>query len=225
MSDPLSRPQESNGPAMPTAAPYRWFRAANEARRRPRRTLVRVLLALTTSTALGSVAFVIGAAAIVPPIGARRMALEQVAREFTALLEPGERVLATTLASQQRWTDIWRESHGMLVATNLRLLYVAAPPSPLLRPRDDGPRELLRDSYAFATPLSVQPRERLRGLDRALVLTVGPTQVVFGVADADWIAALELTHAIDQARHAAITPTDSLSHPTGSGSWSKPPVR
>ncbi|MFO0096392.1 MAG: hypothetical protein ACK54K_19055, partial [Gemmatimonadaceae bacterium] len=76
---------------------------------------------------------------MVPPIGARRTAREAALRELSALYEAGERPVAQVFAAQRRWTDMWRESYGVVVATDRRLLYVGAPPTPLLRPRDDGP--------------------------------------------------------------------------------------
>ena len=111
--------------------------------RRQRRPWVRLLVALTSSTALLATAALMAAAAIVSPIGARRGAREAARAEITAQLDTGERVVARAYASQRRWTDMWRESFGEVVATDRRLLYVGAPPMPVLRPREDGPLELM----------------------------------------------------------------------------------
>jgi len=92
---------------------------------------------------------VTAAASVISPIGTRRIARETVEAELTALLAPDELVVARTFASQRRPSDLWRLSHGLLVATNRRLLYVGAPPVTLLRPSDGGPAALYLESWAF----------------------------------------------------------------------------
>ncbi len=209
--------------------PYRWF-GQGGARRRPRRTLARVLLALTTSTALVVIAALVGAAAILPPIGARRIARDAVQREFRSMLDSGETVLATAFAAERRWTDLWRESHGMLMATNQRLLYIGAPPTPLLRPRDDGPRELLIASYPIGMAFTLVPRARFRDLDRALVLTVAQREVAFLIGDDQWSAAQHVARAVSNARETAAPVADMLTkRPNGAVAPdtvpSRPPVK
>lgn len=125
-----------------------------------RSPIVRLLVSLTSSGALLAVAALVAAAAIIPPIGARRAARDLASRELQVQLVPGETVVATTFASQRRWTDMWRESFGILVATDRRVLYVGAPPTPLLRPLDDGPSELLVESYRYEQAFTLEPRTR-----------------------------------------------------------------
>ena len=72
---------------------------------------------------------------------------------------------------------MWRESFGIVVATDRRLLYVGAPPTPLLRPREDGPEEVLVESYPFDAAFTLEPRTLFRGLGRGLELRTPATQV------------------------------------------------
>jgi hypothetical protein len=161
---------------------------------------VRLLVALTSSTALLATAALVAAAAIVPPIGARRVAREAALREVAALLQSGERPVARAFASQRRWTDMWRESFGVVVATDRRLLYVGAPPTPLLRPRDDGPLELLVESYPYDAAFTLEPRTIWRGRGRGLVLRTPAAQVNFLVDDREWGEANQVAAASAAAR-------------------------
>ncbi|MFN5597970.1 MAG: hypothetical protein ACK5AK_01180, partial [Gemmatimonas sp.] len=119
-----------------------WLTAAAPPARRQRSLWVRLLVSLTSTTAVLATAGRVAAAALVPPLGARRTAREAALREVAAQRQTTERIVAQAYVSQRRWTDLWRESFGVLVATDRRLLYVGAPPPPLLRPRDEGPLEL-----------------------------------------------------------------------------------
>ncbi len=179
-----------------------WFRAGAAAppARRQRSAWVRLLVALTSSSALIGTAALVSAAAIVPPIGARRTAREAAQQEVTSLLGPDERVVARAFASQRRWTDMWRESYGVVVATDRRLLYVGAPPTPLLRPREDGPSELLVESFAFDAAFTLEPRTLFRGFGRGLVLRTPTAQVNFLVDDGNWPSALRVSQASAAAR-------------------------
>ena len=199
MPAPTPSPAEPIVSSTADVRPYRWF-GGGVARRRPRRTLVRVVLALTTSTALLVVAVLVGAAVIVPPIGARRMARDAAQREFRGFLEADEVVAASTFASQRRWTDLWRESNGMLVATNQSLLYVAAPPMPILRPHDDGPQELLVARYQYDSAFVLAPRARFRGLERGLILHTTEGEQEFNVTADQWRWALDVVRASDDFR-------------------------
>lgn len=173
---------ETNVPTA-TNPPHRkvgWLRAGATAPLiRQRRPLVRLVLALTSSTALIGVAALVVAAAIVPPIGARRVARASAQREVQSQLASGERIVASVFASQRRWTDMWRESFGIVVATDRRVLYVGAPPTPLLRPREDGPEELLVESYPYTAAFTLEPRTLFRGLGRGLALRTPGVQVDF----------------------------------------------
>lgn len=186
-----------------------WLTVASPPPRRQRSLWVRVLVGLTSTTAiLGTVALV-AAAAIVPPIGARRVARDAALHEVAAMLRPGERIVSQAFASQRRWTDMWRESFGVVVATDRRLLYVGAPPTPLLRPRDDGPLALLVESYPFDAAFTLETRPVLWGRLRGLVLRTPGATVDFLVDDASWADALRVARASAVARGAATRERDA----------------
>lgn len=178
-----------------------WFRAGASAPPIPRRRpLVRIALALTSGTALLAVIAIVAAAAMIPPIGARRTARALAEKEVQTQLRDGEEVVASVFASQRRWTDMWRESYGIVVATDVRLLYVGAPPLPLLRPRDDGPEELLVESYPYTTAFVLEPRDLFRGMLRGLVLRTPLVNVNFLIDNVAWSDAELVSQASERAR-------------------------
>lgn len=194
-----------------------WFRAgATAPPARRRRPLVRAAVALTSSTAVLAVAAIVAAAAMVPPIGARRTARALAEREVQSQLQEGEQVVASVFASQRRWTDMWRESYGIVVATDLRLLYVGAPPLPLLRPREDGPDELLVESYPYTGAFVLEPRTLFRGMGRGLELRTPLAHANFIVDDAAWSDAQLVSQASRDARRAATQRDQALTASTRS---------
>jgi nucleoid-associated protein YgaU len=164
---------------------------------------VRVLVGLTSTTALLATVGIVAAAAIIPPVGARRTAREAALQEVVAQMASTERIVAQAFASQRRWTDMWRESFGVVVATDRRLLYVGAPPTPLLRPRDEGPLELLVESYRYDGAFTLEPRTIWRGRGRGLVLRTPVAEVDFIVDDRSWNDALLVARESAAARGVA----------------------
>lgn len=174
--------------------------------------MVRLLVALTSTTALLAVAGLVAAAAIIPPVGARRDAREAAQREVTSQLAGDERVVARVFASQRRWTDMWRESFGIVVATDRRVLYVGSPPTPLLRPREDGPLELLVESFPYDGAFTLDPRSLFRGLVRGLALRTPSGRVNFVVDDREWEGAMAVSRASATARQAVTRELEQLSN-------------
>lgn len=181
----------------------KWLTAGTPPPRRPRSLWVRVLVALTSTTALLGTVALVAAAAIVPPIGARRVARDAALGELQAMLSSNERIVAQAFASQRRWTDMWRESFGVVVATDRRLLYVGAPPTPMLRPRDDGPLALFVESYPYDAAFTLEPRTLFRGRGRGLVLRTPGAAVDFLVDDNAWDDAQQVARASAAARGVA----------------------
>ncbi len=177
-----------------------WLRAGGYSPppRRPRSLWVRILVALTSTTAILATATVVAAAAIIPPIGARRAARETALREIGAQLSPDEHVVAQAFASQRRWTDMWRESFGVLVATDRRLLYVGAPSTPLLHPPEEGPAELLVQNYPYDAAFTLEPRSVWRGRLRGLTLRTPVVRVDFIIDARNWPDAQRV--AVESAR-------------------------
>lgn len=171
--------------------------------RPPRRRAVRVLVALTSSTALLATAALVAAAAIVPPIGARRAARLAARAEAVALLAPDEMIRTQLFTSQRQWTDMWRESFGVLIVTDRRVLHVVAPPTPLLRPREDGPIELRVTSLSFDEAFTISPRADQPARVRALVLRTPFARTEFFVDPASWRDARDVIDGSTRARRSA----------------------
>ncbi|MEP6763114.1 MAG: LysM peptidoglycan-binding domain-containing protein [Gemmatimonadaceae bacterium] len=162
----------------------------------PRRSLLRRILAgLTTSTALLAVVAIVVAASVIPPIGARRTARMAADQELRNLLARDESVVVATYASQRRWTDMWRESYGLVAATTQRVLYIGSPATPLLRPREDGPMELLVESYPYEASFVIEPRAVFFGKLRGLALRTPSAQVDFLIDSKEWVAAQSVAKA------------------------------
>ena len=109
----------------------------------PRSRLRTFLIGLSGGTIVLATLGVVALATLVSPFGAKRASLAAAERELGAELQPGERVEARALVSQRNWWDNFRESYGLLVATDRRLVFVALPPMPWVRQDDEGPPELL----------------------------------------------------------------------------------
>ena len=165
------RPPSAGGAKEATADPFR--------RQSPRRPVRRLAFALSRASVVAAVIAATAAAATLAPIGARRQAREIADRELAALLSPGETVLAQAFASQRRPSDLWRLSNGLLVATDRRVLYIAAPPRTLVRPADEGPLELYVESWPYDRAFTMtrldsaaDGRVRIRTPARTLTLRI-----------------------------------------------------
>ena len=179
---------------------------------RRRSLLRRTLAALTTSTALLAVVALVIAASVIPPIGARRTARVAADQELRVSLAPDEKIVASTYASQRRWTDMWRESYGLVAATTERLLYIGAPPTPLLRPREDGPMELLVESYPYERSFVLEPRLVFFGQVRGLALRTPSAQVDFIVDSKEWVAAQAVARAAVTSQHNLTVEIETQEH-------------
>jgi len=111
------------------------------------------------------------------PEGAARIANA----EIEAALERDEQVLERVAVRQRYWWDYYRQTHGVLAATNRRLIYIGVPPEPLLR-GVDGPPELTQASFPYTRPLEVDRGRVFLGTARGVTL-IGPTsRETFAVA-------------------------------------------
>ena len=166
-----------------------WLRAGAAAPppRRQRSVWVRVLVALTSTTAVLATAAVVAAAAVVPPIGARRTARDAALREIGAQVLPGEHIVAQVFASQRRWTDMWRESFGVVAprigaAVRGRAAHATAAPPTMARWNCSSRASVRRRVHAGA------PHHLARTGTRT-VLRTPAAQVDFIVDDGSWIDA------------------------------------
>ena len=137
---------------------------------RPRRrsTLQRVAIGLSGGTLLIVAGSVLALATILTPVGARRTARQIADEELRAELEEAEGVLGRAYVSQRRWEDNFRESFGVVAATDRRLLYVGLPPTPWLGRGEDGPPELRVQSVPYDVPFVAGAHRQLLGLARGV---------------------------------------------------------
>ena len=112
------------------------------------------------------------------PEGAARIANA----EIEASLERDEVVLERVAVRQRYWWDYYRQTHGVLAATNRRLLYVGVPPEPLLR-GVDGPPELMQASFPYSRPLVVDSGRIFLGTARGVIFAGPTSSETFAVAE------------------------------------------
>jgi hypothetical protein len=114
------------------------------------------------------------------PEGAARIANIEIEAE----LRPGEPVVERVAVRRRYWWDYMRITHGVLAATDRRLIYVGVPPDPLL-PLEEGPPELdVADSVYATRPVVTRARIAF-GSRPALVIQSEGRRDVFGIAPGD----------------------------------------
>ncbi len=172
---------------------------------RPRRRsrLQRVLIGLSGGTLLVILGTLLALGTILSPIGARRAARTLAEQQIRSELDPGERVVGRAYVSQRNWWDNFRESYGMLVATDRRLLFVGVPPAPWLGRALDGPPELRVQSFPYDVPFVATSRRLLLGLTRGVVIETPGGEVPFLVARGEDERVREIEHVVERAQIAS----------------------
>ncbi len=103
--------------------------------------------------------------------------------ELPFFLERGEVVLARVPVQQRSWWDYYRQTLGVLAATDRRLLYVGVPPRPVLHPGEPGsPVEIVDASFSYVRGVMVSRASVPR---RGLRITSGSERAFLGVRAAD----------------------------------------
>ncbi|ODT02467.1 MAG: hypothetical protein ABS52_13665 [Gemmatimonadetes bacterium SCN 70-22] len=185
------------GPVTTAAAPRSTRREVTASTRR----MVRLLV-----TSAWSLLWLFIMAAIAVLLFVHRGDAEGSARlanaEIEAQLQRGERVEHRVAVMQRHWWDFYRVTHGVLAATDRRLLFVGVPPAALL-PRGFEPQEFLVRSIPYDRPVTVRLGPADFGTRPALRLAVGDGRERFAFLPLDR-ARMDSVVAVLERRQAAL---------------------
>jgi hypothetical protein len=142
------------------------------------------------------------------PEGSARVANQEI--EF--LMQRGENVQRRAPVMQRRWWNYFRVTHGVLAASDRRLIFVGVPPEQLF-PHEDEPAELEEASWEYGALLPARRRRVLFNTRAGLTLGGGDSRTTFAVmsrdaARLDSVVAymdrrIELAHAAREAERRA----------------------
>lgn len=168
---------------------------------RPRRRsrLQRFLIGLSGGTLLLIIGGVFALATLLSPIGARRAARAAADQELATELDPGEKVIGRAYVSQRNWWDNFRESFGVLAATDRRLLSVGLPPAPWLERAREGPPELRVQSFQYDAPFTAAAHRLFAGLTRGVVVQTPSGEVAFLVPRGEAGRVREIEQVVERA--------------------------
>jgi hypothetical protein len=121
-------------------------------------------------------------------------------REVEFLLQRGETIEERVPVVQRHWWNWFRVTHGVLAATDRRLLYVGTPPEPVLR-REQEPAELEEAVWRYEQPIEVHRERMFFGTREGLVLSTDSVRERFAVAAHD-VARLDTVLAVIVRRRA-----------------------
>jgi LysM repeat protein len=115
-------------------------------------------------------------------------------------LQPGERVLRTVAVFRRNAADYYRQTRGLLVLTDRRLLYLGVPPRDITGASDQPPTFDQRE-FRIDTLVRLKPSFAVIGFARALkVESPDENDVKVGIPSGSWQHAQLMRQAWD-ARH------------------------
>jgi hypothetical protein len=144
-------------------------------------------------------------------------------REVELMLGRGESIDWRAPVMARHWWDYFRVTHGVLAATNRRLLYVGVPPEQIL-PREQEPQLLEESSFPYNRPIDIwRGRVFLGTLTGIIVRAPGETRT-FGVtaserARLDSVLSLMTRHqtsirdSVESERQTALAAAESARRP------------
>jgi len=112
--------------------------------------------------------------------GARRAAVE----ELRLAVEPDERILHVAHVVQRHWWDYFRETQGVLAATDRRLLFLGVAPREIVSP-DRGPELFETKAFPYDRRIAVRRGRVFLGTSRGIVLRTDAGKETFAVAADD----------------------------------------
>lgn len=195
-SAPASTPSAPSLRARPRTPARAWRPARRAARRQALLRLAPALAAVLVVVA----ALVSGAARRPEPTAAWR----EAERALASAIAPGERMLVGTRVVRRHWGDHLRATHGVLVATDRRLLYVGILPPPLLS-EVDGPPLVERLTFPYDTLLAVDVGSGLVRRGHGVVVRHGERKATFAIAPAARARAESIAAIAARARDAQRT--------------------
>lgn len=129
-----------------------------------------------------------------------RDARAQVERELRMnTLRPGERVVRMVPVFRRSGVDYFRQTRGLLVLTDRRLVYLGAPPRDITG-ASDAPPTFDQREFRIDTLVHLQPSRALLGFARALRVETPDGSVNLGVPSGSWPQA-QLMREAWAARH------------------------
>jgi LysM repeat protein len=168
-------------------------------RPRKRSRLQTFLIGLSSGTMLIIVGGVLALATLLSPIGARRAARGLADQELKSELADGEKLVSRAYVSQRNWWDNFRESFGVLAATDRRLIFVGVPPAPWIRQTDDGPPELRVQTFSYDVPFRPEQRRLFLKTTPGVVVKTAGGDVSFMVARGERQSAREIERVVERA--------------------------
>ena len=101
-------------------------------------------------------------------------------RELELMLQRDEAIEWRAPVTARHWWDYFRVTHGVLAATDRRLMYVGVPPEALL-PREPEPQVLEQSSFPYDRPIDVWRGRVFLGTVPGIVLRAPGQLHTFGV--------------------------------------------
>jgi hypothetical protein len=123
-----------------------------------------------------------------------------VERELTVnTLQPGERVIRSVPVFRRNGVDYFRQTFGLLVLTDKRLVYLGVPPRDITG-ASNGPPTFDQREFRVDTLTKLEPSFAMLGFARALRVETPEGSMNLGVPSGSWQKALLMRQAFD-ARH------------------------
>jgi LysM domain len=102
-------------------------------------------------------------------------------RELELMLQRGETIDWRAPVMARHWWHYFRVTHGVLAATNRRLVYVGVPPEEIL-PREAEPQLLEESSFPYDRPIEIWRGRVFLGTQSGVIVRSPEQMRTFGVA-------------------------------------------
>ena len=126
--------------------------------------------------------------------------------EVELMLQRGESIDWRTPVMARHWWHYFRVTHGVLAATNRRLVYVGVPPEDIL-PREPEPQLLEESSFPYDRPIDIWRGRVFLGSLSGIIIRAPGQMRTFGVASSELVR-LDSVLALMRSGQKAIRDTD-----------------